>query len=290
MTTGILIIAVGAKGYGQLAGSLAASLRANNVTLPICLAHQPETITRLNEEYLDLFTDFVLIDDKHITLNDNTECYIKAKAHMDELTPYDYTLFMDADMLALNNGSINNVIDSLNGVDFAIKNSGFTTFDSDTLNADSKQWANIFEVRDKFGFTNEKIWNVHSEFVFWKKGHPVFAKWVENFNNIRVENIEFGGCIPDELPLWIAMCQLGVEPHIANWHPSYWPMDSRKMKRLKDMKEEGYCAISIGGNNIHQVQREAYDLLISLYAKMLNLRYPFKAQPKKKWVANRTHY
>jgi hypothetical protein len=67
-------------------------------------------------------------------------------------------------------------------------------------------------------------------------------------------------------------------------------MDSRKMKRLKDMKEEGYCAISIGGNNIHQVQREAYDLLISLYAKMLNLRYPFKAQPKKKWVANRTHY
>ena len=97
MTTGILIIAVGAKGYGQLAGSLAASLRANNCTLPICLAHQKETITRLDEDYLALFTDFVEVKDEHITLNDNIECYIKAKAHMDELTPYDYTLFIDAE-------------------------------------------------------------------------------------------------------------------------------------------------------------------------------------------------
>lgn len=290
MTTGILIIAVGAKGYGCLAGSLAASLRANNCTLPICLAHQKETITRLDEQYLSLFTDFVEVKDEHITLNDNKECFIKAKAHMDELTPYDYTLFIDADVLALNNESINAEIEKLRGVEFAIKNSGYTTFDAETVNADSKQWANIYEVRDKFGFANEKIWNVHSEFIWWKKGHKVFSKWVENFENIRVNNIEFGGCIPDELPLWIAMCQLGVEPHQSNWHPTYWPMDSRKMKRLKDMKEEGYCGISIGGNNIHSVQREAYDVLITIYAKRLNLRHSFKAQPKRKWVANRTYY
>ena len=56
------------------------------------------------------------------------------------------------------------------------------------------------------------------------------------------------------------------------------------------MKAEGYCGLSIGGNNIPTVQREAYDVLVTIYAKMLNLRYTFKAQPKKKWIANRTHF
>ncbi len=290
MTTGILIIAAGAKGYGSLAGTLAASLRANGVELPICLAHQPDTITRLDEQYMSFFTDLVELQPKHYTLADNTECFIKTKAHMDELTPYDYTLFIDADVIMLNNRSILSVIDELQGVEFAIKNSGFTAYDDEKISKDSKQWANLLDVKQAFGFTNENIWNVHSEFIWWKKGHPVFAQWIKNFEDIRVENIVFGGCIPDELPLWIAMSQLGVEPHQSNWHPTYWPMDSTKILRLKDMKDAGYCALSIGGNNIHTVQRESYDVMVKLYAKILNLRYKFLAQPKKRWAANREHY
>lgn len=290
MTTGILIIAAGEKGYGSLAGTLAASLRANGVELPICLAHQRQTITRLDEQYMNFFTDFVEIQPHQYTLADNSTCFIKCKAHMDELTPYDYTLFIDADIIMLNNRRILDVIDQLKGVEFAIKNSGFTPYDSPTINKDSKQWANLLEVKAAYGFTNENIWNVHSEFIWWKKGHKVFKQWVKNFENIRVENIVFGGCIPDELPLWIAMSELGVEPHQSNWHPSYWPMDSSKLLRIKDMKEQGYCAISIGGNNIHHVQRESYDVMVKLYAKVLNLRHKFLAQPKKRWAKQRDFY
>lgn len=281
MTTGILIIAVGAKGYGCLAGSLAASLRANNCTLPICLAHQKETITRLDEQYLSLFTDFVEVKDEHITLNDNKECFIKAKAHMDELTPYDYTLFIDADVLALNNESINAEIEKLRGLDFTIKNKGINTTHS--------IWANMEEVKQAYGLENTPIYEIHSEFIWWKKGHPAMVKWAENFNNLKVKHTYFGGCIADELPLFIAMAQTNTKPHIDNYNPVYWfNQDNRYQKRLKDMKEEGYCAISIGGNVIPTVQREAYDVLITIYAKMLNLRHSFKAQPKRKWSANRT--
>lgn len=291
MTKGILIIAVGAKGYGSLAGSLAASLRANNMNLPICLAHQKDTISRLDQQYLDLFTDFVEVPDHCIALRENQECFIKAKAHMDELTPYDYTLFIDADVIMLNNESINEVIASLAGVDFAIKHSGYRPFDDPKLTENDNQWANLLEVKEKFNFTNEKIWNVHSEFIWWKKGHPVFKQWVENFENIRVNNFEFAGCIPDELPLWIAMAQLGIEPaHKEKWHPTFWSGDSAKIKRLKEMREEGYCGLSIGGRVIQKEQREAYDILVQIYAKRLNLRHQFKAQPKNKWVANRIKY
>jgi hypothetical protein len=282
MKTGILIIAVGAKGYGQLAGSLAASLRANNVTLPICLAHQKDTITRLDEQYLSLFTDFVLIDDKHITLNDNIECFIKAKAHMDELTPYDYTLFLDADVLALNNGTINAEIEKLKDIDFTIKNKG--------LNKTVSIWADMNEVVKVYELENKDVYEIHSEFIWWKKGHPAMVKWAENFENLKVKPTNFAGCVADELPLFISMAQTNTKPHIDNYNPIYWfNQDSKLQKRIKDMKEEGYCGLSIGGNAIPTVQREAYDVLVTIYAKILNLRQTFKAQPKRKWLANRTH-
>jgi len=282
MKTGILIIAVGAKGYGQLAGSLAASLRANNVTLPICLAHQKDTITRLDEQYLSLFTDFVLIDDKHITLNDNVECFIKAKSHMDELTPYDYTLFLDADVLALNNGTINAEIEKLKDIDFTIKNKG--------LNKTVSIWADMNEVVKVYELENKDVYEIHSEFIWWKKGHPAMVKWAENFENLKVKPTNFAGCVADELPLFISMAQTNTKPHIDNYNPIYWfNQNNRQQKRIKDMKEEGYCGLSIGGNAIPTVQREAYDVLVTIYAKILNLRQTFKAQPKRKWLANRTH-
>jgi hypothetical protein len=282
MKTGILIIAVGAKGYGQLAGSLAASLRANNVTLPICLAHQKDTITRLDEQYLSLFTDFVLIDDKHITLNDNVECFIKAKAHMDELTPYDYTLFLDADVLALNNGTINAEIEKLKDIDFTIKNKG--------LNKTVSIWADMDEVVKVYELEDKDVYEIHSEFIWWKKGHPAMLKWAENFENLKVKPTNFAGCVADELPLFISMAQTNTKPHVDNYNPIYWfNQDNRQQKRIKDMKEEGYCGLSIGGNAIPTVQREAYDVLVTIYAKILNLRQTFKAQPKRKWLANRTH-
>ena len=282
MTTGILIIAVGAKGYGQLAGSLAASLRANNCQLPICLAHQKDTITRLDEDYLALFTDFVEIEDRHITMSDNTECYIKAKAHMDEFTPYDYTLFIDADVLALNNGTINAEIEKLQGIDFTIKNKGINT--THTI------WADMEEVKKAYSLEDTDIYELHSEFIWWKKGHPAMIKWAENFENLKVKHTNFGGCIADELPLFISMAQTGTRPHLDGYNPIYWfNQDSKNQLRIKDMKEQGYCGLSIGGNAIAVTQLEAYNVLVTIYAKMLNLRHTFKAQPKRKWVANRTH-
>ena len=109
-----------------MAANLAMSLRANGCELPITLVTQLETITRLDDDYRKLFTEIKEIPSNCYTLKDNNTCFIKAKAHMDELTPYDYTLFIDADVIMINNGKINEVIASLSGTDFAIKNSGFT--------------------------------------------------------------------------------------------------------------------------------------------------------------------
>ncbi len=286
---GILLIAIGHKNYGCMAANLAMSLRSNGCELPITLVTQPDTISRLDESYLKLFSEIKTIPPHCYTLKGNDVCFIKAKAHMDELTPYDYTLFIDADVIMINNGLINKFIEDLKCVDFAIKNSGYTPFDSQTITPQSKQWANLLEVKESFGFTNEKIWNVHSEFIWWKKGHPLFAKWVENFENIRVNNIEFAGCIPDELPLWISMCQLRVDCHKENYHPTFWPMDAKKLMRLKDI-QDSYCGISIGGNRISDNQLTMYNNQVQIHAMKLNMRYKYLQQPKKRWAPERHTY
>lgn len=289
MTTGILIIAVGAKNYGQLAGTLAASIRANNCELPIHLVYEEDTITRLDEQYLSFFTSKAIVPKHCITYNGQT-CYIKAKAHMNELSPFDTTLFLDADTLILNNGKLNEVLEQLKDVEFAIKNSGYKTFEEADLQ--SHQWAKLADVKEHFKFTNERIWNVHSEFIWWKKTevmNKLFERWVYNFENIGISHIEFGGCIPDELPLWIAMAQLDINLHQDKFTPIFWPMDSKSQLRVSDLNKE-YVGLSIGGNAISPLQKNNYDILVTLYAKKLNLRYKFFCHPKKKWVVERHTY
>jgi hypothetical protein len=280
MTTGILLIGIGHKNYGCMAANLAMSLRANGCDLPITLVTQPETITRLDDAYKALFTDIKYIEPHCYTLKDNTECYIKAKAHMDELTPYDYTLFIDADVIIINNHSINAEIEKLKGIDFTIKNKG--------LNNKFSIWADMDKVVSEYKLEDKDIYEIHSEFIWWKKGQPAMAKWAENFENLKVAPTNFAGCIADELPLFISMAQTDTKPHMLAYNPIYWfNQDSKHQKRIKDMKEDGYCGLSIGGNMISIIQQTSYDVLVTIYSKMFNMKLIFKSQQKKRWDANR---
>jgi hypothetical protein len=263
-----------------MAANLAMSLRANGCDLPITLVTQPETITRLDDAYKALFTDIKYIEPHCYTLKDNTECYIKAKAHMDELTPYDYTLFIDADVIMINNHSINAEIEKLKGIDFTIKNKG--------LNNKFSIWADMDKVVSEYKLEDKDIYEIHSEFIWWKKGQPAMAKWAENFENLKVAPTNFAGCIADELPLFISMAQTDTKPHMLAYNPIYWfNQDSKNQKRIKDMKEDGYCGLSIGGNMISEIQQTSYDILVTIYSKMFNMKLIFKSQQKKRWDANR---
>jgi hypothetical protein len=278
--TGILLIAIGNKNYGCMAANLAMSIRANNCNLPITLVTQVDTISRLDENYKALFTEIKEIPKHCYTLADNETCYIKAKAHMDELTPYDYTLFIDADVLMLNNFVINEEIEKLKGLDFTIKNKG--------KNKEVSIWADMKEVIKEYHLEDKDIYEIHSEFIWWKKGQPAMAKWAENFENLKVTPTTFAGCVADELPLFISMAETNTKPHIEGYNPIYWyNQDSKHQKRIKEMREDGYAGLSIGGNAISELQANNYDLLVTLYNKIFNMKFAFKCQQKRKWDENR---
>jgi hypothetical protein len=280
---GILLIAVGHKNYTRMASMLAMSIRANGCELPICLATD---VVQIDEHYQQYFNSHVIVPQHCLEWRGNT-CYIKAKAHMDELTPFEYTLFLDSDIILVNNGMINEVIDSLKNVDFTVKNSGAKNFGD--IDDGEMQWANLNEVKEAYGFINEVIWNVHSEFIWWKKGHKLFKQWVDNFENLKVEPIEFAGCVPDELPLWIAMSQLGVVPHKNPFRPIFWAMDKDGQMLLSEVRKE-FCGVSIGGRSIGGQQRDNYDNMCKIYQRMLHLPHIYLAQPKRRWLPERTVY
>jgi hypothetical protein len=286
MTTGILLIAVGHGNYGKMAAQLACSIRANGIDLPILLAHDENTIKYIPSEYKAFFTDFLLIPEHCTKLGENS-CYIKVKSHMYELSPFDATLFLDVDCIALNNGRLAEVLNELKNVDFAIKNSGGVKF-SDVKDG-QKQWADIKQVQVEYNLhDDDMIWNVHSEFIWWKKtpeNEALFTLWNDTFETLKVEPVEFGGCIPDELPLWIAMSITGRKPHEPMYHPSFWPMDSAKKLRIRDLSD--YALVSIGGAVINDVQKNNYDLLATIHCKRMNVRHIFKCENKKRWEPTR---
>lgn len=280
MTTGILLIAIGHKNYGCMAANLAMSLRANGCELPITLVTQLETITRLDDDYRAFFTDIKYIEPRCYTLGDNSTCFIKAKAHMDELTPYDYTLFIDADVIMINNHSINAEIDKLKGIDFTIKNKG--------LNNRFSIWADMKEVVSAYELEDKEIYEIHSEFIWWKKGQPAMAKWAETYENLKVAPANFASCIADELPLFIAMAQTDTKPHLDGYNPIYWyNQDDNHQKRIKDIIEDGYCGLSIGGNRIPEVQLTSYNNRVQIYANRMNMRYKYLQKPKIRWAPER---
>ena len=291
MDKGILIIAVGHPNYGKLAANLAMSIKGSNCTLPIHLVYTESTLKGVGEDYEKFFDTKAECPAEYLK-NKAEDCFIKVKAHANDLSPFKETLFLDADIIMINNNLLLETIESLKDVDFTVKNSGFTNYESETITKDSMQWANLLEIKEAYGFTNEDIWNVHSEFIWWKKtkaNDKLFKDWIYNFENLKVSNIEFGGCIPDELPLWIAMIQNKITPHQEMFHPTFWPMDSKKQMRISDLRND-YCGISIGGNNLAPLVKNNYDLLVSLFTKITNMRYKYFAQPKKKWLPERHTY
>ena len=102
MDKGILIIAVGHANYGKLAANLAMSIKGSNCTLPIHLVYTESTLKGVGEDYERFFDTKAECPAKYLK-NKGEDCFIKVKAHANDLSPFKETLFLDADIMLLSN-------------------------------------------------------------------------------------------------------------------------------------------------------------------------------------------
>jgi hypothetical protein len=269
---GIILIATGHANYGNMAYNLALTIK-NVEQMPIAVIYEGAALSHLNDRQKQIF-DFT------IELPADFRTGFGAKLHLDQLTPFDKTLYLDVDMLWLGRKP-SELMDSLNGTDFTCITEG----NSEAINHKYYFWADVSEIQQAYNVT--KVWQIRSEVVYFEKGTKVFKKARELKPENKLKTIsKFGDKIPDELYFNIALALLKIDP-LQGFKPAYWSrLHGEVMPRLSDLFRE-YYLLSFGSNAASPIMKKTYDNVMQVATNKLGLPYLFKLKSKKEWAPGR---
>ena len=276
MTTGILIQAFGHNNYYQMAVVIAASIKANEPDMPICLV----TDNTIHIAHAKLF-DSIILPIKESIINKGVTEYIKAKLFMYDYSPFDETIFLDVDQIIIKGRKLSTVFDELKNIDITFSNTGI---------AIESIWANIDEVKELYG--NKPFWNFHSEFVYFKKSEEVknyfdTAKMVYEENEIKSALKFANGTMADELSFQCAAMIIGIYPHKENWTPNFWYDRNPKLAYKYPYELKDYISYSIGGKSNPQHIKNCYNILAKAYFAILGLSNPYQVVDKRSYLPER---
>lgn len=277
MTRGIIIIACGVEYYGELALNLAMSIKATDPDVSITLLWEGKAKNRI-ESGLQMFNNVMEISKEHLDRG-GLKSLMRAKVCLDLLSPYDETMFMDADIIMNPYKKISTLFDELKDVKFTIG------CRERILLSEGKgrfQWANAEDVSRVTGYSGES-YNLSSEFVYFKKTEAVknfFSIAREYFDNPEVEYKRFAGTVPDELAFQLALIKTGLKPHANQFLPFYWEPYQRKKFTAHEFYKSEWYGYSMGGAYYEQRQKEIYDSLASHYSQKFGRSFVFKCKNK----------
>lgn len=288
MKKGVLMLALGHPNYGNMAATLAASIRYTSPDVHITLIYAGDAINYFNEQKRALFDSIRKAPAKVHTYNGNREAYIKAKVHLYELSAYDQTLFIDVDMLWLYKRPIDELFDELAGVSFTIQNDGFWDMANKPQPSGYVQWCSLKDVAKAYKLRSGKFYRVFSELIYFERSEAaraLFERAQEIYENPLCPVTEFAGALPDEFAFSMAMIKEKLYPHQDEFYPIYWqPRDKHKPI---DVVADNYYGLSIGGSVTHSVITEQYNRLAKGYFSKLGLQNPYRVLNKKRWNNNR---
>lgn len=272
LKNGIILIATGTPGYGNMAYNLALSIKMLE-DIPIALIYDSTSLGHLTDDQLKVFNNLIPVPE-------NLPAGFGLKLHLDQLTPFEHTLFLDVDMLWLGKNP-SELFNELKGVDFTIITEG----NSDAINTKYYFWADPEEIKKSYNVV--KVWQTRSEVIYFEKT-KVFAAARKLRPNAKLKTIRmFGDHIPDELYFNIAMAQTGTEPHMHNWKPAYWSRINGEYMPVLSELYKTYYLLSFGSNVASPVMVKAYDNIMRVVCYKLRLPYLFKLKSKKLWAPGR---
>lgn len=278
MKKGILIFALGHDNYYQMAVALAASIRFNDPGLQICLV----TDHKVEMEDTALFNIVKAPTERSIMQKDKKQ-FIKAKLFMYDLSPFDETIFLDADQILIPGKQLSPVFDELKDVKFTMSNHGL---------AEESIWADIKEVKKLYG--DKPYWNFHSEFMYFKKDPDVkkyFAAAIKIYEDNKIKSATkfANGNMADELAFQAASLLTDLYPHLQNWSPNFWHRSNPHLSRKypHDLANQ-FITYSVGGNQLPMAVQTNYNNLVGYYYYQLGLTAPpFKVQNKLSYLPER---
>ena len=206
---GVIIACLDQPYYGNYAFQLALSIKKNAPTMAISLLCNDKGKGHLTQDKLAFFDKVIKVNDTAVT-SKGQPATLKFKTYLYDVSPYDETIYLDADTLFLPKKSINELFDSIpKDCNFTMQNRGHIDLETATpeqLNSRFTIWANSQHVKDAYKFKAGKYYNLSSELIYFKKDKKVkelFDLVKKEYDNVKVSYENFNGGVPDELPFAI---------------------------------------------------------------------------------------
>jgi hypothetical protein len=286
MTKGILIYAIGHANYYRMAENLAASLIVNGTKengISIALICDDESKVRQK----DLFNDFIILDADKFIVNDKI-VFNNATVLVYDLSPYDVTMKLDADMIWIAGRSVAALFDELNDVDITFSNRGYGWDKGNSV------WADEDAIKTAYKLTGEeRLYKIYGEFLYFKKAAAIkkyFDTVVKIYNKKKIKTKEFAnGNFTDELAFQIACMQTEIYPHQDNFTPIYNGfLGYKNLVRKYPYELKEFYGYSIGGNVTDAFTKNNYNILAKSYFAKLGLSNPYQVVDKRKFLPERT--
>lgn len=277
MLKGIIIVACGHVYYGRMAYNLAMSIKAVDREFSIAVVHSERSLAHLSEQQRKMFDHFILLP---------AGTGFGCKLEIDTLSPFDETLYLDADMAWMPKRSPHELFNELKDVEFTSITEGHT----DDPSKKYYFWSDPVEVRGKFNITG-KIFQWRSEVMYFKKTEKVismFARAREIYKDPGLKSIiKFGNQVPDELALSISCAIHGIEPHVYKWCPALWPrLHGNNATNPADVYNR-YYALSCGGNYATGDLKGLYNNIMRAAAYKTKSQHVFPLADKKSFIPDR---
>lgn len=252
--------------------------------IPVAVVHSERSLSHLSEQQRSIF-------DKLIPLPENIPVGFAPKLYLNELTPFDETIFLDADMLWLPNKKPSELFNQFDNIQYTGITEGFvdlSKMDTSTSNSGYHFWADVNEIKDVYKLKDGRIYQWRSEFIYFKKNKEVnkFFKQAQKINeNPRLSTaMKFGTNYPDELAINISAAIHGFRPHADKWTPAYWhKVHNDQIPRSM----EGWYLISFGGNSTNGQVRKLYDNITKSALSRLGRQHVFSLFQKKQFLPER---
>lgn len=274
---GIVIFALGHPYYGRYAYNLALTIKAVE-DITIALISDESGISHLNTKQRSLF-------DQHIEHKVDMTADCSAKLWAYDLSPFDQTIVLDADMLWLPKNKPSQLFDSLTGIPFT----AITEGDTDKPAGHYFFWADAQEIREKYSV--EKIHQWRTEVMYFEKSElaeGLFKDAKKIYRNHGLKTVkEFAGVVPDEMAINISAAIHHVEPHQLNWQPSYWPQLYQNHIPDYGTLYDRYYLLSVGGNHNADNVKLLYNNIMKAQASKLGLQHLFPLWSKNTFLEQR---
>ena len=255
---GIVTIAMKHPLYGRYAYNLALSIKSADIKQQVAVIADEEGLRHLNPKQRMIF-DYII--------EPKSEKPLVNKFFLDRLTPFEETLFVDADMIFSPMADFNEFWRSMTTVEWTMANRG-----KDDLVKGISDWTSKEDIAEAYGEV-DNWYDLSSEWIYFKKNdlsYSIFANaeryYDENYLKVR----PFAGDRPDEPYFNLALNSIPHEPHQAPYQPTYWQPAMKGFPGVMGIKK-GWMAFSVGGKSIPQQQMQVYDELAKNASFRMNM-------------------